>query len=100
MYSEIDTRMVADAVLFTDRRESLEAEAGDYREALLAGAIDGPECAGELGELLTGRRPGRTADTQLTVFRSLGLAVEDLAAAEHVLAKALEAGAGITVDAS
>src|SRR5258706_943335 len=99
IHSEIDTRTVADAVLFTDRRESLEAEAGDYREALLEGAIDGPEFAGELGELLTGTRPGRTTDTQLTVFRSLGLAVEDLAAAEYVFAKALETGAGVTVAA-
>jgi ornithine cyclodeaminase/alanine dehydrogenase-like protein (mu-crystallin family) len=98
IHREIDTRTVADALLFTDRRESLVAEAGDYREALLERAIDGPECAGELGELLIGTRPGRTSDAQLTVFRSLGLAVEDLAAAEHVLAKALETGAGITVD--
>ena len=100
IHREIDTRTVADALLFTDRRESLEAEAGDYREAVLEGAIEGPECAGELGELLTGTRPGRTSETQLTVFRSLGLAVEDLAAAEYVLAKALERGVGVTVPTS
>jgi ornithine cyclodeaminase len=98
IHREIDTRTVADARLFTDRRESLEAEAGDYREALLEGALEGPEVAGELGELLTGTREGRTSDEQLTLFRSLGLAVEDLAASEYVLAKALETGAGITVD--
>ena len=55
-------------MLFTDRRDSLEAEAGDYREALLEGAIDGPEFAGEIGELLTGTREGRTSDEQLTLF--------------------------------
>jgi ornithine cyclodeaminase/alanine dehydrogenase-like protein (mu-crystallin family) len=100
IHREIDTRTVADALLFTDRRESLEAEAGDYREAIMDGALEGADVAGELGELLTGTLEGRTSDGQLTLFRSLGLAVEDLAAAEHVLAKALENGAGITVDPS
>jgi ornithine cyclodeaminase len=98
VHREIDTRTIADALLFTDRRESLEAEAGDYRQAVEEGAIAGPAVAGELGELLTGTRQGRTSNEQLTMFRSMGLGVEDLAAAEHVLAKALEAGVGTTVD--
>jgi ornithine cyclodeaminase len=99
MHSEIDTRTLADAVLVTDRRESLEAEAGDYRQAVADGVIRGPDAAAELGELLTGKRSGRTSAGQLTVFRSLGLGIEDLAAAEHVLAKALETGAGVPVAA-
>ena len=98
IHREIDTRTVADALLFTDRRESLEAEAGDYLHAVEEGLIPGHGHAGELGELLTGKRQGRASDDQLTLFRSLGLGVEDLAAAEHVLAKALDAGVGITVD--
>jgi ornithine cyclodeaminase len=100
IHRELDTRTLADALLFTDRRESLEAEAGDYLDAVAEGSIEGPHVAGELGELLIGTREGRTSPGQLTVFRSLGLAVEDLAAAEHVLAKARETGAGIQVDAS
>jgi len=100
IHREIDTRTIADSVLFTDRRESLEAEAGDYLHAVAEGAIPGAGVAGELGELLTGTRRGRTSKEQLTVFRSLGLAAEDLAAAEHVLAKALENGVGVTVDPS
>jgi alanine dehydrogenase len=47
----------------------------------------GTERIGELGELITGKRKGRTSGDQLTLFRSLGLAIEDLAAAEHVVAK-------------
>jgi ornithine cyclodeaminase len=99
MHSEIDTRTLADAVLVTDQRESLEAEAGDYRQAVADGVIRGTDAAAELGELLTGKRSGRTSAGQLTMFRSLGLGIEDLAAAEHVLAKALETGAGVTVAA-
>ena len=99
MHSEIDARTVADAVLVTDRRESLEAEAGDYRQAVSDGVIGGTDAAAELGELLTGKRSGRTSAGQLTMFRSLGLGIEDLAAAEHVLAKALETSAGVTVAA-
>ena len=91
--------MTSDAILFTDRRGSLGAEAGDYRHAVSDGVIGGPDAAAELGELLTGKRSGRTSDGQLTMFRSLGLGIEDLAAAEHVLAKALETGAGVTVAA-
>jgi ornithine cyclodeaminase len=99
-HREIDIRTVADALLFTDALESLEAEAGDYLDALAEGAIEGPHVVAELGELLIGTQAGRTSDTQLTLFRSLGLAVEDLAAAEYVLANALETGAGITVGTS
>jgi ornithine cyclodeaminase len=99
MHSEIDARTVADAILVTDRRESLEAEAGDYRQAVSDGVIGGTDAAAELGELLTGKRSGRTSAGQLTMFRSLGLGIEDLAAAEHALAKALETGAGVVVPA-
>jgi ornithine cyclodeaminase/alanine dehydrogenase-like protein (mu-crystallin family) len=84
---EIDPRIYADAVVFTDRRESLCAEAGDYLRAVADGLIVGTERIGELGELITGKRTGRTSGDQLTLFRSLGLAIEDLAAAEYVVAK-------------
>jgi ornithine cyclodeaminase/alanine dehydrogenase-like protein (mu-crystallin family) len=97
IHRELDTQTIADALLFTDRRESLEAEAGDYRLAVEEGLLAGPDVAGELGELLTGTRKGRTSSRQLTLFRSHGLGVEDLAAAEHVVAKALEMGIGTRV---
>ena len=64
------------------------------------GAIAGPEhIRAELGEILTGAHPGRTSPDELTVFKSLGLAVEDLAAAEYVVRRrAQETGAGTTVE--
>ena len=84
---EIDPHIYADAVAFCDRRESLQAEAGDYVQAVANGFIPGVDAVGELGELVAGQRKGRTSPDQITLFRSLGLAVEDLAAAEFVVGK-------------
>ena len=93
---ELDTATVAAAVLFADRRESLLAESGDYLLAAADGAA-GP-IRGELGEVLTGAAPGRLTPDEITVFESLGLAVEDLAAAAlayRTAAQASEAGATV-----
>jgi ornithine cyclodeaminase len=89
---ELDVDTLADALLFTDRRESIENEAGDYRLAVEQRRITTPPR--ELGELLTGKVEGRASSAQLTVFRSLGLAVEDLVAAEYVLDQATGRGLG------
>jgi ornithine cyclodeaminase len=89
---EIDPRIYGSAVVFTDRRESLCAEAGDYLRAAVDGLIVGTERIGELGELISGKRKGRTSSEQITLFRSLGLAIEDLAAAEFVVDRAGRSG--------
>jgi ornithine cyclodeaminase len=89
---EIDAGTMADAALFADRRESFYAEAGDY---LLAVDEIGPrEVRGELGDVLTGAAEGRRDDEELTLFKSLGVAAEDLAAIEHLHRRATETGAG------
>jgi ornithine cyclodeaminase/alanine dehydrogenase-like protein (mu-crystallin family) len=89
---EIDATTMADAALFADRRESFYAEAGDY---LLAVDEIGPrEVRAELGEVLTGTGDGRRTNDELTLFKSLGLAVEDLAAVEHLHRQATETGLG------
>jgi ornithine cyclodeaminase/alanine dehydrogenase-like protein (mu-crystallin family) len=96
---ELDTATIVACSLFVDRRESTVNEAGDYLTPLAEGAISGPEhINAEIGEILTGARPGRTSDDELTVFKSLGLAVEDLAAAEYVVRRAAEPGTGTTVE--
>ena len=96
---ELDSATIAEGSLFVDRRESTVSEAGDYLTPLAEGAISGPEhIRAELGEILLGRHPGRTAPDELTVFKSLGLAVEDLAAAEYVVRRAAETGTGTTVE--
>jgi ornithine cyclodeaminase len=95
---ELDVATIADASFFVDRRESAENEAFDYRDALEAGAIGPDHISGEIGEVLIGAAPGRTRPDELTVFRSLGLAVEDLAAAEYVVRRAREQGVGTEVE--
>src|SRR5581483_2090808 len=80
---ELDTATVAASALYADSRESLGNEAGEFRLAIKEGAIPGDEdhVRGELGEVLCGMTPGRSSPAEITLFRSLGLAVEDLAAA-------------------
>lgn len=97
-HRELDVETVVDSRLYTDRRQSLEHEAIDYRLALEQERITPAHVIGELGELLTGAAEGRRSDEDLTLFRSLGLAVEDMAAAEHALRKARELGVGVEVE--
>jgi ornithine cyclodeaminase/alanine dehydrogenase-like protein (mu-crystallin family) len=78
---ELDTATVAAAVLFADRRDSLLTESGDYLLAAADGAVGPDQIRAELGDVLLGAAPGRLNSGELTVFESLGLAVEDLAAA-------------------
>jgi ornithine cyclodeaminase/alanine dehydrogenase-like protein (mu-crystallin family) len=94
---ELDTATIADSAFYVDRRESAENEAFDYRDALESGAIGPGHIRGEIGEVLIGAAPGRQSPEELTVFRSLGLAVEDLAAAEYVVRRARETGVGTEV---
>jgi ornithine cyclodeaminase/alanine dehydrogenase-like protein (mu-crystallin family) len=96
---ELDGATVADASLFVDRRESTINESGDYLFAVVDGSIAGPEhIKAEIGELLTGTAEGRTSDDEITLFKSLGLAIEDLAAAAFLYEKAKTAGRGSWVD--
>ncbi len=94
---EIDTATMADARLFVDRRESVLNEAGDYLIAAAEGAIGPDHIQGEIGELLTGIVPGRTNADEITIFKSLGLAIEDLAAASYLYNKAQRQNAGTWV---
>jgi ornithine cyclodeaminase len=96
---ELDTATVAASVLFCDSRESLRHEAGEFQLAVAEGLIGGEEhVRAELGEVLAGTAPGRRDGDELTLFRSLGLAIEDLAAAESAVAAARAAGLGAEVD--
>jgi ornithine cyclodeaminase/alanine dehydrogenase-like protein (mu-crystallin family) len=98
-WREIDVETVAASVLFTDSRESLRNEAGEFREAVEQQAIPGDEhVRAELGEVLARLRPGRTDDSELTLFRSLGLAVEDLAAAQLAVRNARASDRGPKVE--
>ncbi len=96
---EVDTATVAASALFCDSRESLRHEAGEFQLAVAEGLIAGEEhVRAELGEVLAGTAPGRRDAAELTLFRSLGLAIEDLAAAESAVAAARAAGLGTEVE--
>ena len=94
---ELDTRTMAEGSLFVDRRESTVNEAGDFLLPQREGAIGPEHIRAEIGELLLGTAVGRRSPDEITVFKSLGLAVEDLAAAEYVLRRAEEENAGTVV---
>jgi ornithine cyclodeaminase len=95
---ELDAALVAEASLFVDRRESTLAESGDYLAAVQERGIGPDHIRAELGELLVGSHPGRSSAAEITLFKSLGIAVEDLAAAELCVARARERGLGTEVD--
>jgi ornithine cyclodeaminase len=97
-WCEIDPAVLPLVSLVTDRRESLAAEAGEYRAAVADGLIPAGLVVPELGEVLNGDHPGRTSATEITLFRSLGLAVEDLAAGRLVYERARERGVGTEVE--
>ncbi len=96
---EIDVATVAASALFCDSRESVRNEAGEFILAIKEGAISGEDhIRAELGEVLAGTRPGRADDRELTMFRSLGVAAEDLAAAQLAVETARDRGLGTEVD--
>jgi ornithine cyclodeaminase len=99
---ELDTETMRDAVLFADSRESLLAESGDYLIAAAEGAVGPGHIRAEIGDLLvSGGRDsasGRRDAHEITVFDSLGLAIEDLGAAMVAYQAASELGLGTWVD--
>jgi ornithine cyclodeaminase len=95
---EVDSALMAASRLFVDRRESTINEAGDYLIALGEGAIGPDHIRAEIGDVLIEAERGRTSADEITLFKSLGLAVEDLATAEYLYRKAKEMQAGEWVE--
>ncbi|HJP93054.1 MAG TPA: ornithine cyclodeaminase family protein [Pyrinomonadaceae bacterium] len=95
---EIDSGTMAAARIFVDRRESALNEAGDYLLAAKEGVIGPENIVGEIGELLIGTKSGRASTTEITLFKSLGLAIEDVACAEYLYRKAQSQNAGTWVN--
>ena len=95
---ELDSAAVIKSKLFVDRRESTINEAGDFLVPKREGVITDGHIRGEIGELLLKRIIGRESDQEITLFKSLGIAVEDVAAAEYIYQKAIKEGAGTLVD--
>jgi ornithine cyclodeaminase len=95
---ELDTEAVVRSRLYVDRRESTVNEAGDFLIPKREGAIGDSHIQGEIGEILLGKVKGRRSPEEITLFKSLGLAVEDLASANHIYKKAMSVGMGTKVE--
>jgi alanine dehydrogenase len=91
---EMDTALVRRARLVVDSRAGALAEAGDIVIPMREGAFDASHIAAELGEVATGQAPGRTSRAEVTIFKSLGMAVEDVAAAQLAYERATARGLG------
>jgi ornithine cyclodeaminase/alanine dehydrogenase-like protein (mu-crystallin family) len=96
--AEVDVDLVRGARFFVDFRASAEAEAGEYLQARQAGVIGPDHIAGEIGEVAAGRTPGRRSDQEITLFKSLGIAAEDIAVARFLLDRAEAQDVGQTVE--
>ena len=95
---EIDTPTVMAASLFVDHRPAAEAEAGELMIPVAEGALTTDHVRADIGAVASGASPGRTTREEITLFKSVGLAVQDLAAAAAVVAAAKERGLGQVVE--
>jgi alanine dehydrogenase len=91
---EMDTALVRRSRVFVDSRIGALAEAGDFLIPIAEGAIAQDHIAGEIGEVAAGQVVGRRSPDEITIFKSLGMAVEDIAAAHLVYERAVERGLG------
>ena len=91
---ELDTAAVVNSKLFVDRRESTLNEAGDFLFPKNEGAIDDGHIRAEIGDILLDKISGRASSDEITLFKSLGLAAEDVASAHHIYQKLLQQNEG------
>jgi alanine dehydrogenase len=95
---ELDEETIRRAKVVVDQREACLKEAGDIIDPISAGIISADHVYAELGELVTGKKKGRTQESEITVFKSVGLAVQDAATAARVFALARKSGIGKTIE--
>jgi ornithine cyclodeaminase/alanine dehydrogenase-like protein (mu-crystallin family) len=96
-HRETDPRLVARALVVVDSRAAAMQEAGDILLAIEDGCIDSGHLHAELGEVASGTKSGRQDAAQITLFKSLGLAIEDVVSADLAYRRALTAGRGMLV---
>ena len=95
---EVDTETVRQALVVVDSITAVLAEAGDLIQPIEQGHIDKSHIHAELGEIIAGKKPGRTQADQITFFKSVGVAVQDTAAAQIVLQNAEKLGLGTEIE--
>jgi ornithine cyclodeaminase/alanine dehydrogenase len=97
-YREIDGATLARAKVVVDSREAIMAECGDILLAVKEKSINENHIHGEIGEVLAGAKPGRSGASEVTLYKSVGIAIQDVATASLVYRKALERGVGTAVE--
>jgi ornithine cyclodeaminase len=97
---ELDSQAILHASVFVDCYESAFHEAGEIIIPQNEGLISKAHIRGEIGEILLGKMPGRTKDDEITVFKSLGIAVEDIVAADYIYQKAVKSNIGLAFNFS
>lgn len=95
---ELDAETVRRSKVLMDSREGCLAYSRDILEPIREGAIRAEDLYGELGEVVIGKKPGRVDEQEITLFKSLGVAVQDLVTAQHVLREAERRGIGTEVE--
>jgi len=95
---ELDTDAVRRSRFYVDCRESTLNEAGDFLIPRREGAIGDDHIVGEIGDVVLGKVEGRRSPEEITVFKSLGIAIEDLASAHHIYKKAVASDRGLRAD--
>ena len=97
-HREIDGATLARCKIVVDSRQAIMAECGDILLAIKDNAITEDSIHAEIGEVLAGAKPGRTSASEMTLYKSVGIAVQDVATAQLVYRKALELRVGTNVD--
>ena len=95
---ELDTAVIKRSKFVADSNEACLNEAGDIMIPIREGAIDKSHIYAELGEIITGKKPSRSDDKEITLFKSNGLAIQDVATAKLVYDRAVKAGIGTNVE--
>ena len=95
---ELDGVTFARSTIVVDFRDQVLDEAGDLQEAIRTGAITAASIHAELGEVIAGRKPGRSDHKEITLFKSVGMAVEDIATASFVYKQALASNLGTRLE--
>jgi len=95
---ELDTATIQRSHVFVDHHPAAQTEAGDIVIPIAEQALTYAHVRGSLGEVITGQVRGRTDDAEITVFKSVGLAMQDTVTAARLYAKAVALGSGIHVD--
>jgi len=96
--AEVDSVCVQRGRFYVDYREAALAQAGELLNAVKDGTVTAEHIIGEIGEVLLGTKPGRTSPQDITIYKSLGVTAQDLAAAHYVYEAAKARGIGLTVD--